>query len=131
MPTPKPTKRIPNNKLDQIVIVRDESEELLAFENADAARLFEACLGDSGYGSAYGGYEVERLDMDMVRRTEGYKTWVQGERHAITLAYMNYVSSRMDSDPDCDVSGDLLNMDETPKAYLEMTDQDFDLLFND
>jgi hypothetical protein len=131
MAKPKSTKRIPLTRLDQVVFVRDESEELLAFENANAAYLFWACLNDSGYGSAYGGYEVDRPSMDLVRQTEGYKNWLAGERHAITEAYVNYVSGRMDSDPDLDVAGDLLNMGETPKAYVEMTVEDMAILFPD
>jgi hypothetical protein len=131
MAKPKSTKRIPSTKLDQVVFARDESEELLAFENADAAYLFQACLNDSGYGSAYGGYEVDTPSMDLVRQTQGYQDWLAGERHAITKAYVNYVSGRMNSDPDLDVASDLLNMGETPKAYVEMTVGDFALIFPD
>jgi hypothetical protein len=133
MAKPKSTKRIPSTKLDQVVMIRDESDEceVLAFENADAAYLFQACLNDSGYGSAYGGYEVDTPSMDLVRQTEGYKSWLAGERHVITEAYMNYVSGRMDADPDLDVASDLLNMGETPKAYVEMTVEDMALLFPD
>lgn len=131
MGKPNPTKRIPTTRLGEMVMIRDESDdfELLAFENGEAARLFEACLNDSGYGSAYGGYEVEWPDMDRVRQTQGYRDWLAAGQRVISLAYLRYVSDRMDADPDCDVSGDLLNRGETPDAYAPMAEEDGDILY--
>ena len=134
MSKPKPTKRLPTTRLGQLVMIRDESDEceLLAFENGDAAGLFEGCLGDSGYGSAYGGYEVEWPDMDQVRKTKGYLEWIKNGQRVISLAYVQYVSDRMDADVDCDVSGDLLNMSETADAYVDMSEVgDWKMLFPD
>ena len=133
MSKPNSTKRIPRTRLDKVVMVRDESDEaeLLAFENEYAADLFEACLGDSGYGSAYGGYEVERLDMEVVRQTQGYQTWLTDSRKVISLRYMQYVSDRMDRNINLDVSGDLLNMAEVSHAYVPMTGADFELLYDE
>lgn len=130
MGKPNPTKRIPNTRLGELAMIRDESDdfELLAFENGEAARLFEACLNDSGYGSAYGGYEVEWPDMDRVRQTQGYRDWLAAGQRVISLAYLRYVSDRMDADPDCDVSGDLLNRGETPDAYAPMAEEDIAIL---
>jgi len=136
MSKPNPTKRLPNTRLDQLVMVRDDSEEweLLAFENEAAAWLFEACLGDSGYGSAYGAYTVtvERPSMDVVRQTKGYQEWLKNGQQVVSLAYMQYVSDRMDNDHDgeLDVSGDLLNGDTVAKAYADMSNVgDWRLLF--
>ena len=127
---PNPTKRVATKHIDQVVMIRDESEEweLLAFENADAASLFEGCLNDSGYGSAYGGYEVEWPSMDAVRKTQGYEDWIKNGQRVISLAYMNYVSERMDADPECDAS-DLLNMATVKDAYAQMGQSDWELLY--
>ena len=131
MSNPNPTKRLPTTRINQLVMIRDESDEweLLAFENADAAYLFEACLKDSGYGSAYGGYETDEPNMNLVRQTQGYKNWLAGGQRVITLAYMNYVSQRMDADEECDVSGDLLNMETVSDAYVEMNVDDWEMLY--
>ena len=134
MSKPKPTKRLATTRLDQLVMVRDESEEpeLLAFENSAAARMFEACLSDSGYGSAYGGYEVTLPDMGTVRKTAGYKKWLADGQQVISLAYMQHVSDCMDRDEECDVSGDLLNMDTVGTAYVAMDAAgDWEMLFPD
>lgn len=131
MGKPNPTKRIPNTRLDRVVMIRDESDDfvLLSFENYEAAGLFVSCLSDSGYGAAYGGYKVGWPDMDRVRQTQGYRNWLANGQRVISLAYLRYVSDRMDVDPDCDVDGDLLNVDETPDAYAPMTEEDFAILY--
>lgn len=134
MGNPNPTKRLPTTRLDQLVMVRDESEdlELLAFENGWAAALFEGCLADSGYGSAYGRYRVQYPDMDQVRKTQGYRQWLANGQRVVSLAYLQYVSNRMDADPECDVSGDLLNMSEVGDAYASMDAKgDWRLIFPD
>lgn len=138
MGKPNPTKRLPTTRIDQLVMVRDESDEpeLLAFENGSAASLFEACLGDSGYGSAYGGggYSVEYPDMGQVRNTQGYQAWLKNGQRVISLAYLEYVSRRMDSDrfEDMDVGSDLLNVGTVGDAYVDMlADGDWELLFPD
>ncbi len=134
MGKPNPTKRVPTTRIGQVVFVRDESDELelLAFENGDAASLFEGCLADSGYGSAYGGYEVQYPDMDQVRKTQGYQKWLADGQRVVSLAYVQYVSDRMDADDECDVSGDLLNMGEMGDAYVVMEAKgDWRLIFPD
>jgi hypothetical protein len=134
MSKPNPTKRLATTRLDQLVMLRDESDEweLLAFENSAAAWMFEACLGDSGYGSARGGYEVTLPDMDQVRKTAGYKKWLADGQQVISLAYMQHVSDCMDRDEECDVSGDLLNMDTVSAAYVAMDAAgDWRMLFPD
>lgn len=130
MSKPNPTKQVATKHIDQVVMIRDESEklELLAFENADAASLFESCLNDSGYGSAYGGYKVEWPSMDAVRKTQGYEDWLKNGQRVISLAYMNYVSERMDVDEECDAS-DLLNMETVKDAYAEMSLEDWEVLY--
>ena len=127
---PNPTKRVATEHIDQAVMIQDESEkwELLAFENADAASLFEGCLNDSGYGSAYGGYKVEWPNMDAVRKTQGYEDWLKNGQRVISLAYMNYVSERMDVDEECDAS-DLLNMETVKDAYAQMGPKDWEVLY--
>ena len=130
MSKPNPIKRVATKHIDQVVMIRDESEklELLAFENADAASLFEGCLNDSGYGSAYGGYKVEWPNMDAVRKTQGYEDWLKNGQRVISLAYMNYVSERMDVDEECDAS-DLLNMETVKDAYAQMGPKDWEVLY--
>lgn len=136
MGKPNPTKRLPTTWLDQLVMVRDDSDELelLAFENESAAALFEACLGDSGYGSARGGYTVDYPSMDQVRKTRGYQAWLAGGQRVISMAYLHYVSDRMDSErfDSEDVSSDLLNMGTVGDAYVPMgADGDWELIFPD
>jgi hypothetical protein len=130
MSKPNPTKRIATKHIDKVVMIRDESDEreLLAFENADAASLFEGCLNDSGYGSAYGGYEVEWPSMDDVRKTRGYEDWLKNGQRVISLAYMNYVSERMDADEECDASY-LLNMEMVKDGYAPMSLADWETLY--
>jgi len=133
MSKPNPTKRVPTTRINQVVMIRDESDELelLAFENAEAASLFEGCLNDSGYGSAYGGYEVEWPDMDVVRKTKGYQDWIKNGQRVVSLAYMQHVDARMDGDgfDDMDVSSDLLNMGTVGDAYVGMSEDDWELIY--
>jgi hypothetical protein len=136
MGKPNPTKRLPTTRLDQLVMVRDEGDEpeLLAFENEAAAWMFESCLGDSGYGIAYGPYKLEWPSMDQVRKTQGYQDWLKNGQRVIGLAYVEYVSDRMyhDSDGEVDVSGDLLNCGTVTDAYVDMSaDGDWMMLFPD
>jgi hypothetical protein len=129
MSKPKPTKRLATTRLDQLVMVRDESveQELLAFENLAAAWMFEACLADSGYGSAY-----TLPDMGTVRKTAGYKKWLADGQQVISLAYMQHVSDCMYRDEECDVSSDLLNMGTVGAAYAVMNAAgDWGMLFPD
>lgn len=128
-----PTKRVPHTRMKHVVMVRDESEdfELLAFENAEAAHVFEACLNDAGYGSGRGDYQLEYVDMDAARMTAGYDNWVSNGQQVVSLAYVQYVSNRMCSQGECDVSGDLLNVSTIASAYVPMEDDDYDILYAD
>jgi hypothetical protein len=130
MSRPNPTKRIPNTRLGDVVMIRDESEnfELLAFENLEAAELFEACLLDAGYGSARGGPELEWPEMERVYRTSGYRDWLVFGQYAISLAYMRYVSWRMNA-TDSDVTSNELNMSTVIDAYVQMQDLDYEILY--
>ena len=61
MGKPNPTKRLPTTWLDQLVMVRDDSDELelLAFENESAAALFEGCLGAGAVGNKHWMFMLE------------------------------------------------------------------------
>lgn len=135
MRRPNPTKRLPNTRLKNLYVGVDcdvgwEQQELLVFENAEAAGTFAACLNDEGYGSIRGGFEVTDVDVEKFRASAAYQSWVKEGQRVVSLAYVNWVSYKMDADPEENVASELLGADEIADAYVPVEDpEEWELLY--
>lgn len=129
--SPAPTKGLPKTRLTQVVfgLYYFDHAWIIAFENEEAAELYEYCLTYCGFGDRHGKdtYDMPRVDARNIMSTDVYKTWMEHDRWVVSRAYLQHIKHLMDTAKDEEyqyATLDVLSEDTLSNAFYETTDSD-------